>query len=136
MKLEQATIHNTKVGDKCYIEVEVETVQNILDDKYPIKCDLGSFSERGFRIDTREQNQLYHLRQEEIPTLGEGVEMEVSADGIRWYKRKIVAKTITRYYLDHNFNQWNHARPIELTLEQKYENLLKEHEELKKQLNK
>jgi hypothetical protein len=50
----------------------------------------------------------------EIPQLGEGVEMEVSNDGIDWCKRKVIAqrhdgKCITGHV---NLWAWNYARPI------------------------
>ena len=134
MKLEKATIENTKVGDKCYIEVEIKSIDSEIVEDYPIICDLGTFSKNGVRHIQDNKNQLYHISQEEIPTLGEGVEMYVSDDNINWCKARVIAK-FKNSYMTINYAFCKYARPIQLTLEQKLENALKEIEELKKQLN-
>jgi hypothetical protein len=50
----------------------------------------------------------------EIPQLGEGVEMEVSDDGIEWVKRNVIAKKHDGLYITghNNFWAWKYARPI------------------------
>jgi hypothetical protein len=50
----------------------------------------------------------------EIPQLGEGVEMEVSSDGINWCKRKVIAQRHDGLYITGHDNLWvwNYARPI------------------------
>jgi hypothetical protein len=50
----------------------------------------------------------------EIPQLGEGVNMEVSDDGIEWCKRKVIAQRHDGLYITghDNFWIWKHARPI------------------------
>jgi hypothetical protein len=55
-----------------------------------------------------------HLVEEtpEIPQLGEGVLMEVSDNGVDWYKRNIIARLISGYYIDSIFTIWPFARPI------------------------
>jgi hypothetical protein len=49
---------------------------------------------------------------EEIPQLGEGVLMEVSDNTVNWYKRNIIARLISGYYIDSIFTIWPFARPI------------------------
>jgi hypothetical protein len=55
-----------------------------------------------------------HLVEEEpeIPQLGEGVLMEVSDNTVNWYKRNIIARLISGYYIDSIFTIWPFARPI------------------------
>jgi hypothetical protein len=50
----------------------------------------------------------------EIPQLGEGVEMQVSDDGIEWVKRNVIAKKHDGLYITghNNFWAWKYARPI------------------------
>jgi hypothetical protein len=49
----------------------------------------------------------------EIPQLGEGVDMEVSDDGIDWCKRKVLAQMVNGLYITINsVLTWEHARPI------------------------
>jgi hypothetical protein len=52
----------------------------------------------------------------EIPKLGEGIEMEVSDDGIKWHKKKVVAQMNDGSFLtttvDTCEETWKYARPI------------------------
>ena len=48
----------------------------------------------------------------EIPQLGEGVEMEVSHDGIKWQIKKVNAQIKNGLYLSEHFASYKHARPI------------------------
>jgi hypothetical protein len=51
----------------------------------------------------------------EIPQLGEGIEMQVSDDGIEWVKRNVIAKKHDGLYITghNNFWAWKYARPIQ-----------------------
>jgi hypothetical protein len=51
----------------------------------------------------------------EIPKLGDGVEMEVSSDGINWCERKVIAQRHDGLYITGHDNLWvwNYARPIQ-----------------------
>jgi hypothetical protein len=61
----------------------------------------------------------------EIPQLGEGVEMEVSDDGVRWNKRKVIAKMNTGWFIISNGTIWKHARPIQEVKKYTKEELVK-----------
>lgn len=54
--------------------------------------------------------------QPELPELPEinfdGIEMEVSVNGVSWVKSKVLAK-INNLYLTKNLSSWKHARPIQ-----------------------
>ena len=48
----------------------------------------------------------------EIPQLGEGVEMEVSDDGINWCKMVIIARLQNGLFIADDRTDWNFIRPI------------------------
>jgi hypothetical protein len=48
----------------------------------------------------------------EIPQLGEGVEMEVSDNGIEWLKRNVIAQMQDGWYIINRGTIWKYARPI------------------------
>ena len=48
----------------------------------------------------------------EIPQLGEGIEMEVSDDGIHWDVYNIIARLADGRFIDSEGNIWKLARPI------------------------
>jgi len=48
----------------------------------------------------------------EIPQLGEGVEMEVSDDGINWCKMVIIARLHNGLFIADDRTDWNFIRPI------------------------
>ena len=58
----------------------------------------------------------------EIPQLGKGVEMEVSANCIEWFKRNVIAKKHDGLFISDYGSFWKHARPIQevkkLTMEE------------------
>ena len=127
----KANINNVKIGDKAYIEVEITDV--IKQHEYPIRTNYGIFNPNGcVNLSSNEKVQLYI--KEEIPTLGEGVEMMVSDDGQNWHEVEVIAKHCNQY-CDIHGAWWSHIKPIELTIEEQLANALKEIEELKKQLN-
>jgi len=129
----KANINNVKIGDKAYIEVTILDIRE--DDNYPILCDTGSFTKDGFRFKGNLDNQLYI--KEEIPTLGEGVEMMVSDDNVNWNIRTVVGKTLKGMYICFNgyHSYWKFAKQIELTIEEQLANANKRIKELEEQLN-
>jgi hypothetical protein len=48
----------------------------------------------------------------EIPQLGEGVEMEVSDNGIVWFNAKVIAQMSNGMHITRGGTFWQHARPI------------------------
>jgi len=74
---------------------------------FKFKCDLWAYP-----ISLIEQHLI--LETPEIPQLGEGVEMEVSDDGITfWVKRIVIAKMQNGLFIDDNGAIWKYARPIQ-----------------------
>jgi hypothetical protein len=63
----------------------------------------------------------------EIPQLGEGVEMQVSHDGIEWLKRNVIAQMSNGLYITglDDFWTWQHARPIQEVKKYTKEELVK-----------
>ena len=63
----------------------------------------------------------------EIPQLGEGVEMEVSDDGITWFKMMIIARLQNGLFIagHNNLWVWKHARPIQEVKKYTKEELVK-----------
>jgi hypothetical protein len=61
----------------------------------------------------------------EIPQLGEGVAMEVSSDGIEWFKRNVIAKKHDGLFISDYGSFWKHARPIQEVKKYTKEDLVK-----------
>jgi hypothetical protein len=61
----------------------------------------------------------------EIPQLGEGVEMEVSDNGIEWFKRNVIAKKHDGLFISDYGSFWKHARPIQEVKKYTKEELVK-----------
>jgi hypothetical protein len=61
----------------------------------------------------------------EIPQLGEGVEMEVSENGIEWFKRNVIAKKHDGLFISDYGSFWKHARPIQEVKKYTKEELVK-----------
>jgi hypothetical protein len=61
----------------------------------------------------------------EIPQLGEGVEMEVSHDGITWRNRNIIAKKHDGLFISDYGSFWQYARPIHKVKKYTKEELVK-----------
>jgi hypothetical protein len=61
----------------------------------------------------------------EIPQLGEGVEMEVSANCIEWFKRNVIAKKHDGLFISDYGSFWKHARPIQEVKKYTKEELVK-----------
>jgi len=61
----------------------------------------------------------------EIPQLGEGVEMEVSNDGINWCKIKVLAQKHDGVFIDQYGCLFKHARPIQEVKKYTKEELVK-----------
>jgi hypothetical protein len=63
----------------------------------------------------------------EIPQLGEGVEMEVSNNGIEWFKRSVIAQMSNGLYITghDDFWTWKYARPIQEVKKYTKEELVK-----------
>ena len=61
----------------------------------------------------------------EIPQLGAGVEMEVSANGIDWHKKKVIAQTQDGLFIDVEGAWWKYARPIQEVKKYTKEELVK-----------
>jgi hypothetical protein len=59
----------------------------------------------------------------EIPQLGEGIEMEVSDNGIDWCKRKVIAQRHDGLYITGLI--WKYARPIQEVKKYTKEELVK-----------
>jgi hypothetical protein len=133
--MKKANINNVKIGDKAYIEVEI---RNITKEKSsnPIVtniCDF-CFTENGLLNPNNPNSHQLYIK-EEIPTLGEGVEMMVSQDEICWWKYKVIAKTKSGSFINDAGNWWTYAKPIELTIEEQLASANKRIKELEEQLN-
>jgi len=61
----------------------------------------------------------------EIPQLGEGIEMEVSSDGVIWYRRNVIAQMHDGWYIITGGSVWKHARPIQEVKKYTKEELVK-----------
>jgi hypothetical protein len=61
----------------------------------------------------------------EIPQLGEGVEMEVSDNGIEWLKRNVIAQMQDGWYIINRGTIWKYARPIQEVKKYTKEELVK-----------
>jgi hypothetical protein len=69
---------------------------------------VGTTIDSGHKLDIQSTTKT-----PEIPQLGEGVDMEVSDDGIDWCKRKVLAQMVNGLYITINsVLTWEHARPI------------------------
>jgi hypothetical protein len=67
------------------------------------------------------------LETPQIPKLGEGVEMEVSIDGINWCEMKVIAQRHDGLYITGHDNLWvwKYARPIQEVKKYTKEELVK-----------
>ena len=61
----------------------------------------------------------------EIPQLGEGIEMEVSNDGVKWHKKNVVAKIHTGPFMSYYGVFYQYARPIQEVKKYTKEELVK-----------
>jgi hypothetical protein len=63
----------------------------------------------------------------EIPQLGEGIEMEVSIDGINWCEMKVIAQRHDGLYITGHDNlwTWKYTRPIQEVKKYTKEELVK-----------
>jgi hypothetical protein len=81
---------------------------------------VGITSDSGYKLDVNGTT-----KSPEIPQLGEGVEMEVSHDGIEWHKKKVIAQTQDGLFIDIDGAWWKHARPIQEVKKYTKEELVK-----------
>jgi hypothetical protein len=61
----------------------------------------------------------------EIPQLGEGIEMEVSHDNIKWQIKKVIARIKNGFYLSEHSASYKYARPIQEVKKYTKEELVK-----------
>jgi hypothetical protein len=96
----------SKAKEECIGKIGIITDQS----QYSVSVDFNIVFKRVYPISLIEP----HLIEEthEIPQLGEGVLMEVSDNTVNWYKRNIIARLISGYYIDSIFTIWHFARPI------------------------
>jgi hypothetical protein len=97
------------------VDTNVDTSENNDDTSPDFSCILGTCCHDHFKVEETP----------EIPQLGEGVEMEVSNDGITWHNRNIIAQMQDGWYIINDGTIWKYARPIQEVKKYTKEELVK-----------
>jgi len=102
-----------KDGMKVWIPFEVTSTGGI---EYPFELENVGYNfivTKNFRdLPLKKPIEMYE--QEEVPNLTP-VKMEVSDDGVEWYRANVIGK-LENHYLTTSCDRWKFARPVQKTV--------------------